>query len=115
GALTRLGIPGKHFVIDTSDNGRGFSYPQYFAKHPNGVFTNAETCRTLTERRCVTLGIPPTWDVANPAWHLPTTLANVARRLVDGYVWYNRAWLTNCTWPFNMQRTLAIARTTPFR
>lgn len=114
-ALARRGIPGKHFVIDTSDNGKGFGYGQYFEKHPNGVFSNAETCLTKTETQCVTLGIPPTWQVANPAWHFSTKIADMAKRWTDGFVWYNRPWLTNGTKPFNLQRTLQMARTTPFQ
>ena len=114
-ALARLGIPGKHFVIDTSDNGRGFTFKQYYAKHPNGNVSNAEPCRTRSETVCVTLGIPPTTQVAAPAWHLSPTLDAIAARYADAYVWYNRMWLTNGTWPFNLQRTLQIARTTPFQ
>lgn len=114
-ALARLGIPGKHFVLDTSDNGRGFTYKQYYTKHPNGFPPNAEPCMTKTETVCVTLGIPPTTQVADPAWHLSSTLAQIARRYADAYVWYNRMWLRNGTWPFDLQRTLQIARTTPFQ
>lgn len=112
--LAKLGITGKHFVIDTSDNGRPFGFGEYYAKHPNGFFPNAEVCRTTTERKCVTLGIPPTWRVADPAWGLPARVTDVAKRLVDGYVWYNRPWLKNATVPFELNRTLQMARTTPF-
>jgi endoglucanase len=114
-ALAKLGITGKHFVIDTSDNGRPFGFGEYYEKHPNGFFPNAEPCQTKTETKCVTLGIPPTWRVADPAWHLPSKLADVAKRLVDGYVWYNRPWLKNATVPFDLNRTLQMARTTPFQ
>ena len=114
-ALAKLGITGKHFVIDTSDNGRPFGFGEYYEKHPNGFFPNAEPCLTKTETKCVTLGIPPTWRVADPAWHLRPRLADAAKRLVDGYVWYNRPWLKDCTAPFELQRTLQIARTTPFQ
>jgi len=113
-ALARLGVPGRHFVIDTADNGQGFSWSQFHRKHPNGFFPNAPTCRTRTERHCVTSGIPPTTRVADPAWQLPNWAATVARHWVDGYVWYGRPYLTNGTWPFDMGRTLAIARTTPY-
>jgi len=112
--LSRLGIPNKHFVIDTADNGHGFTFAQYFGKHPNGVVTNAEPCRTKTEQVCVTLGIPPTWRVADPAWHLPGWAATMARHSVDGYVWYGRPWLKNGTYPFELDRALPIARTTPY-
>jgi hypothetical protein len=113
--LAKLGITGKHFVIDTSDNGQPFGFGQYFQKHPNGFFPNAETCKSTTEHRCVTLGIPPTWRVADSRLHLSSKLTDVAERLVDGYVWYNRPWLENATYPFDLQRTLQMARTTPFQ
>ena len=113
--LAKLGITGKHFVIDTSDNGRPFGFGEYYEKHPNGFFPNAEPCLSTTERRCTTLGIPPTSRVADPALGLPDRLARVAKRLVDAYVWYNRPWLKNATWPFDLQRTLQMARTTPFQ
>jgi hypothetical protein len=114
-ALARLGITGKHFVIDTSDNGHGFGYGEYYAKHPNGFFPNAEPCQSRTETKCVTLGIPPTWQVADPAWHFSVKVTTIAKQWVDGFVWYNRPWLTNATWPFDLQRTLQLARTTPFQ
>jgi hypothetical protein len=114
-ALARRGIPGKHFVIDTSDNGRGFTWGEYYAKHPNGFAPNAEPCQTKAETRCVTLGIPPTWQVADPAWHFSAQVNDIAKRWVDAFVWYNRPWLTNATWPFDLRRTLQMARTTPYQ
>jgi len=114
-ALARHGIPGKHFVIDTSDNGAGFTFGEYYAKHPNGFFANAEPCQTKAEHRCVTLGIPPTTQVAEPAWHFSARVDDIAKRWVDAFVWYNRPWLTNATWPFDLRRTLQVARTTPFQ
>jgi hypothetical protein len=113
--LAKLGITGKHFVIETADNGRPFGFGQYYEKHPNGFFPNAEPCTSLTEHRCVTLGIPPTWQVAAREAHLPARLVDFTKRMVDGYVWYNRPWLKNATVPFDLQRTLQMARTTPFQ
>jgi hypothetical protein len=62
----------------------------------------------------VALGIPPTTRVAAAAWHLSARVARMARRWCDAYVWYNRPWLKNGTYPFELDRTLAIARTSPF-
>lgn len=114
GALSAAGIRGKHFVIDTADNGRPFTWSQYWAKHPKGDFDNAETCRTLAEVRCNTLGIPPTWRVAASVWRLGTTPSNIARRHVDGYLWFGRPWLVRQASPFSLARTLQVARTTPY-
>ena len=99
--LTAAGVPDKHFVIDTADNGKPFTWSQYWAKHPNGDFDNAETCRTTSETRCDTLGHPPTWRTSDPAH-------------VDGYLWFGRPWLYRQNSPFTLSRALAVARTTPY-
>jgi hypothetical protein len=113
-ALAQRGFPGKHFVVDTSDNGHPFTYAWYYRTHPPGPFGGAAACKTKTQHQCVALGIPPTTHVAAAAWHLPTRAAGMARRWCDAYVWYNRPWLKNGTYPFQLDRTLAIARTSPF-
>ncbi|MBO9523152.1 MAG: glycoside hydrolase family 6 protein [Nocardioidaceae bacterium] len=113
-ALAQAGLPGKHFVIDTADNGRPFTWSQYWAKHPAGDFDNAEPCRTLTEVRCDTLGIPPTWRVGDPAWGLGTQQTARAKRHVDGYLWFGRPWLVRQSSPFSLARTLQVAATTPY-
>jgi hypothetical protein len=38
----------------------------------------------------------------------------VAARWVDGYLWIGRPWLDFQASPFDLQRSLAIARTTPY-
>jgi hypothetical protein len=98
-------------VINTAQNGRGFTYQQY---GDPATFDNATACRTPSSRRCVTLGIPPTWHVADPRWHLPTQTRATARRLVDAYLWIGRPWLVNQADPFDLNRALQLARTTPF-
>lgn len=114
GLLARSGLPGKHAVIDTADNGRPFTWLQYWAKHPRGDFDNAEVCRKRSSKRCVTLGIPPTTDVSSARWGLPPTLRSTAAEHVDAYLWFGRPWLYRQAAPFKKQRTLQIARTTPW-
>ena len=104
GVIARLGakgIPGKHAVIDTADNGKPFTWSQYWAKHPKGDFDNAETCRSTSETACDTLGHPPTWMTTDPAH-------------VDGYLWFGRPWLYRQASPFSLARALQVARTTQF-
>lgn len=113
-ALAAAGVPGRHFVIDTADNGRPFTWSQYWAAHPHGDFDNAQPCRTLTQVRCDTLGIPPTWEVADPRWGLPADLQQAAASFVDGYLWFGRPWLYRQSSPFKLGRTLKVAATTPF-
>lgn len=108
--LARRGVPGKHFVVDTAENGRPFLFSQFRGSEPN----NAAVCHTRTETRCVTLGVPPTTDVANPRWGLPAAARRQAVAHVDGYLWFGRPWLVMQTDPFSMKRALAMARTTPY-
>ena len=109
-ALARHHIGGRHFVINTAANGRGFTFHQYH--HSN--YDNANVCRSRSSKRCVTLGIPPTTNVASRRWHLNRRSRSIARRLVDAYVWVGRPWLYNQSDPFVLSRALALARTTPF-
>jgi endoglucanase len=109
-ALAAAHVPGRHFVINTASNGAPFTYQQYHG--PN--FNNAAVCRTAGSRRCVTLGIPPTWRVAAPNTRLSPAARGLANRYVDAYLWYGRPWLDNQSDPFDLPRALALAATTPF-
>ncbi|MGZ4437500.1 MAG: glycoside hydrolase family 6 protein [Nocardioidaceae bacterium] len=113
-ALAKAGVPGRHFVVDTADNGRPFTWLQYYDAHPNGDFDNAQTCTTKTQTRCVTLGIPPTSRVAAAAWHLGPAARDAARKYADGYLWFGRPWLYRQASPFKRDRALAVARTTQY-
>jgi hypothetical protein len=108
--LTRRGVPGKHFVVNTAQNGQPFEFKDARGTHPD----NAKVCETRTERVCVTLGIPPTTRVARPVWGLSDNNQARATRLVDGYLWFGRPWLHMQADPFDMHRALAVARTTPY-
>jgi endoglucanase len=109
-ALAGAHIPGRHFVINTAGNGAPFTYQQYHG--PN--FDNAAVCRTRGARRCVTLGIPPTWRVALPQWRLSARQRGLAARYVDAYLWFGRPWLDDQSDPFDLPRALSLAATTPF-
>jgi hypothetical protein len=108
--LARRGAPGKHFVINTSSNGRGFEFGLARGSHPD----NAKVCATRSETRCVTLGIPPTHDVSSTRWRLSATNRARAARYVDAYLWFGRPWLFMQADPFDLRRALALARTTPW-
>lgn len=114
-ALEELGIRGKHFTVDTAENGRPFTWSWFQQAHPGHLWENAPTCERRSQRRCVTLGIPPTTDVAARRWGLPAEVDRLARQHVDAYLWAGRPWLDRQTAPFSMTRALAIARTTPYQ
>jgi hypothetical protein len=113
-ALARAGLGTKHFVVDTADNGKPFTWLQYRAAHPHGDFDAAEACRTVAETHCVTLGVPPTWHVTASRWGLSPSLRAAAARSADGYLWFGRPWLYRQAAPFLVDRTLQVARTTPY-
>lgn len=97
-ALAKMGIPGKHVVLDTSDNGQPFHGSEI---NPPGQPASEYTqpgeilpCKTKTEKKpCTALGIPPTTDVDNPLWGLAPTVAKAAAQYVDAYLWVSRPWL----------------------
>jgi endoglucanase len=113
-ALAARGLPGKHFTVDTAENGRPFTYAEHVARYPAKTFNNAPTCRSTTDTQCVTLGIPPTTEVADPRWGLPADVAALAASYVDAYLWAGRPWLHFQSDPFDRKRALALARTTPY-
>ena len=63
----------------------------------------------------MTLGIPPTTDVSDPAWGLSPADADEAAAYVDGYLWFGRPWLYNQASGWDQERALTLARTTPFQ
>jgi hypothetical protein len=97
-ALAKMGIPGKHAVLDTVDNGQAFHGSEINPPgQPPSQYTQPGEilpCRTKTEKKpCTALGIPPTTDVDNPAWGLAPSVARTAAEYVDAYLWVSRPWL----------------------
>ena len=109
-ALAARGIPGKYGVINTSSNGRPFK--GYTYRGPE--FDHARLCKSAKDKRCVTLGIPPTVDVGDPKWGLSRRDRRLAERYVDAYLWFGRPWLYMQRAPFLLDRALTLARTTPY-
>ena len=109
-ALAAAGYPDKHFVVNTAANGAPFNGYDY--KGPN--FDNAATCKTKGQQACVTLGIPPTADVANPAWGLSATDAANAAALRRRLPVDRPAMAVHAGRPVRPKRALAVARTTPY-
>ena len=108
-ALAAAGIPGRHFVINTDENGAPFLAGQY-----PGNANEARACRNRYDRICVTLGVPPTADVANPRWGLSPGDRAIAERDADAYLWAGRPWVDNNSGSFVFSRALQLAASTPF-
>ena len=111
GALARRGIRGRHFVINTAANGSPFKYVRYYRHHRGG---DPPTCGDTRSRVCVTLGIPPTTDTADPRWGLSARGRQIAARYADAYLWESRPWLRNGAYPFELHRALSMASSTRF-
>jgi hypothetical protein len=113
-ALQGAGYGKKHFIIDTAKSGRPTMWDDVIPEHKLDLKDNARVCRTSTQIRCVTLGIPPTVRTADPKWELSADVRALARRYVDGFVWFGRPWLHNQADPFVMKRAITMARSTPW-
>lgn len=112
-ALAAKGIQ-RHFVIDTADNGRPFTYGQFYAKHPHGFFDNSAPCKKPTATVCNALGVPPTWKVTSTALPLSAAQRSTAAQLVDGYLWFGRPWLRNQATPFVRSKAIRAGMYSPF-
>ena len=110
GALAARGIAGKHFVVNTVENGAPFLAGQYHHGNPD----NPRVCRNRFDRICATLGIPPTWQVTNRRFPLSAGDRRIAGRYADAYLWIGRPWLDNNSAPFDLGRALGLAASTPF-
>ena len=109
-ALAAKGYPDRHFVVNTAANGRPFTHT-YYRQHYRAIYGNsAPQCQTTTQRRCVTLGIPPTTQVASRRWGFGPTARQLAAQYCDGYLWIGRPWINHEV--LDLPRALDIARTT---
>ncbi len=98
-------------VVNTSSNGNPFEFGKYRGKDPD----NAVVCKPgRLSGTCVTLGIPPTTDVANPAWGLSARHRALAAQYVDAYLWIGRPWLYRQADPFRTKRALKLVRSSPW-
>jgi endoglucanase len=109
-ALAKVGLSGKHFVINTAENGVPWKYWQY-----HGDQANPRVCRVKIDWPCMTLGVPPTADVTNPRWGLSRSAKRIAARLCDAFLWIGRPWLHDGASPFVLSQALQLARSTPFK
>jgi endoglucanase len=107
--LAAAGIRGKHFVVNTDENGAPFLAGQY-----PGDANEARACNNSHDRVCVTLGIPPTTDVANPHWGLSASNRAIAAKDTDAYLWAGRPWVDNGSGSFVYSRALQLAASSPF-
>jgi endoglucanase len=117
-ALAARGLRGKHFVVDTADSGRGYTYADWAKRFGTSGYDNSRNCPSAQPTLCNALGVPPTWQVASTpyvdALGLTTTQVDQAEAYVDGYVWLTRPWMLNQASPYQHGKAVAAARATPF-
>lgn len=112
--LARRGVPDRHFVIDTSDNGRPFTGAWWHDRHPGLPLSYAAPCSRTGQTHCVALGVPPTTDVASTRWGLTAKQRTMAAAHVDGYLWISRPWLVRQSGSFSLDRALKEIRYSPY-
>ena len=78
-ALAKLGVRGKHFIVNTDENGQPYKPDQVKGKGIN----DAPMCHGRIRTACQRTGIPPTISVAATRWHLGTEAAQDAKRYCD--------------------------------
>ncbi|GGD22571.1 glycoside hydrolase family 6 protein [Nocardioides daphniae] len=110
-AFAKKGLKGRKGIVNTSSNGKGFEFGKYTGPDPDHAFV----CGKKLKGTCVTLGIPPTTDVGNPAWGLDQRTRQLAEKYVDAYMWVGRPWLHRQASPFMMKRTRGLIASSPYR
>jgi endoglucanase len=92
--LARKGVRGKHFVLDTSKNGRPFTTQAHWR-----TFLAGTVCRSRASKTCVTLGKAPT--------------TNTGQSAIDAFLWMGRPWVNNATVrPYG--EVLRLVRSSPY-
>jgi endoglucanase len=91
--LRKRGIRGKHFLVDTAQNGAPFTVFRH-----RGAFRSGAACTRGGQKYCVTLGRPPQITRSGD---------------VDGYVWSGRPWV-NGRPARGYTELLRLIRSSPF-
>jgi endoglucanase len=103
-ALAKLGMPGKHFIVNTDENGQPYKPGDVAGRGIN----DTTACHGRVQTACQRTGIPPTTNVASLRWHLGAKASQAAKRYCDAYVWSGRPWDFDAG-PFNLQYALWLA------
>ena len=109
--LAKRGIKGKHFIVDTDENGQPYM-PRDVGRGKG--LNDTPRCHGRIQTVCQRTGIPPTTNVASPRWHLGATASKDARRYCDGYVWSGQPWDIDGG-PFLKKYALWLAENSEFR
>jgi endoglucanase len=111
-ALAKQGVKGKHFIVDTVENGQ--PYMPRDVGHGKGLNDTPRCHPGVTKTPCQRLGIQPTTNVASSQWKLSATAAKDARLYCDGYVWSGQPWRIDGG-PFLKKYALWLAANSKYR
>jgi endoglucanase len=103
--LNRMGVKGKHFIVDTDENGQSYGPAEL---RPGTRINLAPICHGRFQTVCQRTGIPPTTNVASSRWELGAAASKAAKLYADGYVWSGRPWDIDAG-PFVLQYALWLA------
>jgi endoglucanase len=103
-ALAKRGVRGKHFIVNTDENGQPYKPDEV----PGRGINDAPMCHGRIQTACQRTGVLPTTNVASPRWHLGATASQDAKRYCDGYVWSGQPWDIDGG-PFQRQYALQLA------
>ena len=103
--LAKMGVKGKHFIVDTDENGQSYGPGQL---RPGTRINLAPICHAQYQTVCQRTGIPPTTNVASSRWHLGKAATKAAKEYCDAYVWSGRPWDIDAG-PFVLQYALWLA------
>jgi endoglucanase len=102
--MAKLGVKGKHFIVDTDENGQPYKPDDV----PGRGINDAPRCHGRIQTACQRTGIPPTTNVASSRWQLGAAASKDAKRYCDGYVWSGQPWDIDGG-PFQPQYALQLA------
>jgi endoglucanase len=111
-ALANQGVSGKHFIVDTVENGQ--PYMPRDVGHSKGLNDTPRCHANANKTPCQRLGIQPTTNVASPRWQLSAAAAKAARLYCDGYVWSGQPWDIDGG-PFLKKYALQLAANSKYR
>jgi endoglucanase len=91
-ALAKQGVSGKHFIVDTVENGQPYMPRDVHRTRGNVGLNDTPRCHARIQTVCQRLGILPTTNVASSQWHLSAAASKDAALYCDGYVWSGQPW-----------------------
>jgi endoglucanase len=103
--LAKMGVKGKHFIVDTDENGQSYGPGEL---RPGTRINLAPICHGQYQTVCQRTGIPPTTNVTSSRWKLGAAATKAAKQYCDGYVWSGRPWDIDAG-PFVLQYALWLA------